>query len=189
MCSSDLQAIIDGAKLILNTGAISMSNHVNFSVKVPGKDQILITAQSSLAGVTPESLAILDFDGKVIEGEVSPTSMEIINMHLVIYKKRPQTGAVVHTHAPYITAFACAQKELECSYEAMVRAGMTESVPLAGYGPRGSDESVNNIAKVMRPEGALGAVILGNHGLLAWGPDTAGAARANNGVEIGRAHV
>ena len=54
-----LQAIIDGAKLILNTGAISMSNHGNFSVKVPDKDQILITAQSSLAGVTPESLAIL----------------------------------------------------------------------------------------------------------------------------------
>ena len=52
------QAIIDGAKLILNTGAISMSNHGNFSVKVPDKDQILITAQSSLAGVTPESLAI-----------------------------------------------------------------------------------------------------------------------------------
>ncbi len=177
------QAIIDGSKLIMDTGAISMSNHGNFSVKVPGKDQIMITAVASLANVKPESLAVLAFDGTVIEGEISPTSMEIINMHLIVYKKRPETGAVVHTHAPYITAFACAQKDLDCSYEAMVRAGMTEAIPVAGYGPRGSDTSVNNIAKVMNVETPLGAVMLGNHGLLAWGADALAAARANNVVE------
>lgn len=177
------QAIVDGSRLILEAGAISMSNHGNFSVKVPDRDAILITAVASLANVKPESLAMISFDGQVLEGEISPTSMEIINMHLVIYKKRPATGAVVHTHAPFITAFALAQKPLDCSYEAMVRAGMTEPVPLAGYGPRGSDESVKNIANVMNPDTPLGAVILGNHGVLAWGADAASAARANNVVE------
>ena len=177
------QAIVDGSNLIMDIGAISMSNHGNFSVKVPDQDAILITAVASLKNVKPDQLAIISFDGKVLEGEVSPTSMEIINMHLIIYKKRPGTGAVVHTHAPFITAFACAQKDLDCSYEAMVRAGMTEAIPVAGYGPRGSDESVKNIEKVMNGDTPLGAVMLGNHGLLAWGADAASAARANNVVE------
>jgi len=96
----------------------------------------------------------------------------------------PEMGAVVHTHAPYISAYALACLEFDCSYEAMVRAGMTETIPFAAYAPRGSDESITNIAAVLpMTTKPLGAVILGNHGLLAFGPDAMAAAHANNVLE------
>ncbi len=42
------QAVIDSANLLVRTGAISMSHHGNFSVRVPGTDTILLTAPAPL---------------------------------------------------------------------------------------------------------------------------------------------
>jgi L-fuculose-phosphate aldolase len=166
------ESVAKASDLIIKTGAISMSNHGNFSARIPGTDLLIFTGSPSLANVTPQSLCVVDLDGKLIEGEISPTSLEVIHMH------------IVHTHAPFISAYALANRELECSYEAMIRAGMTETIPLAAYAPRGSDESINNIADVLpSTTHPLGAVILGNHGLLAFGPDALEAAHANNVVE------
>ena len=41
------QAVIDNANFLVRIGAISMSHHGNFSVRVPGTDTILLTATSS----------------------------------------------------------------------------------------------------------------------------------------------
>ena len=93
------QAVIDSANFLVRTGAISMSHHGNFSVRVPGTDTILLTASSSFDNLQPENLALLDLDGKLVEGEINPTNAEIVHMHAIVYKQRPDTGAVVHTHS------------------------------------------------------------------------------------------
>lgn len=177
------QAVIDGANFLVRTGAISMSHHGNFSVRVPGTDTILLTASSSFDNLKPENLALLDLDGKLVEGEINPTNAEIVHMHAIVYKERPATGAVVHTHSTYATSFALASRSLGCSYEALVRQEMTEGVPLAKYGPRGSAESVTNIAVALSEVKSARAVLLENHGVLAFGADPAAAARANLIVE------
>lgn len=177
------QAVIDGANFLVRTGAISMSHHGNFSVRVPGTDTILLTASSSFDNLKPENLALLDLDGKLVEGEINPTNAEIVHMHAIVYKERPATGAVVHTHSTYATSFALASRSLGCSYEALVRQEMTEGVPLAKYGPRGSAESVTNIAAALSEVKSARAVLLENHGVLAFGADPAAAARANLIVE------
>lgn len=100
-------------------------------------------------------------------------------MHAVIYKHRPEVGSVVHTHSPYATSFAVASRSLPCAYEAMVRAGMTEDVPIAHYGPRGSQMAIANIAAALASGKELRAILLENHGVLAFGVDPAAAARAN----------
>ena len=143
------QAVIDSANMLVRTGAISMSHHGNFSVRVPNTDTILLTATSSFDNLKPENLAILDLDGELIEGEINPTNAEIGHMHAIVYKKRPDTGAVVHTHSTYATSFALASRSIGCSYEALVRSEMTDGIPLAKYGPRGSAESVSNIADAL----------------------------------------
>lgn len=177
------QAVIENANFLVRIGAISMSHHGNFSVRVPGTDTILLTATSSFDNLKPENLALLDLDGKLIEGEINPTNAEIVHMHAIVYKERPETGAVVHTHSTYATSFALASKSLGCSYEALVRQDMTEGVPLAKYGPRGSGESITNIANALRSTAKTKAVLLENHGVLAFGADPAAAARANLIVE------
>ena len=163
------QAVIDSANMLVRTGAISMSHHGNFSVRVPNTDTILLTATSSFDNLKPENLAILDLDGELIEGEINPTNAEIVHMHAIVYKERPDTGAVVHTHSTYATSFALASRSLGCSYEALVRSEMTDGIPLAKYGPRGSAESVSNIADALSATKNTKAVLLENHGVLAFG--------------------
>ena len=177
------QAVIDSANFLVRIGAISMSHHGNFSVRVPNTDTILLTATSSFDNLKPENLALLDMDGRLIEGEINPTNAEIVHMHAIVYKERPETGAVVHTHSTYATSFALASRSLGCSYEALVRQDMTDGVPLAKYGPRGSGESVSNIASALAGAKKTKAVLLENHGVLAFGSDPAAAARANLIVE------
>ena len=177
------QAVVDNANFLVRIGAISMSHHGNFSVRVPNTDTILLTATSSFDNLKPENLALLDFDGNLLEGEINPTNAEIVHMHAIVYKERPETGAVVHTHSTYATSFALASRSLGCSYEALVRQDMTDGVPLAKYGPRGSTESVANIAAALSAVKSAKAVLLENHGVLAFGPDPAAAARANLIVE------
>ena len=148
---SDLrQAVIESANFLVLIGAISMSHHGNFSVRVPGTDTILLTASSSFDNLQPENLALLDLDGKLVEGEINPTNAEIVHMHAIVYKERPETGAVVHTHSTYATSFALASRALGCSYEALVRNDMADGVPLAKYGPRGSGESITNIVTALK---------------------------------------
>ena len=177
------QAVIESATSLIRAGAISLSHHGNFSVRVPGGDTILLTATSSFDNLKPENLALLDLDGKLIEGEINPTNAEIVHMHSAVYKERPEIGAVVHTHSTYATSFALASRALACSYEALVRADMTDGVPLAKYGPRGSGESVANIVTALRGTKDTKAVLLENHGVLAFGANPAAAARANLIVE------
>lgn len=177
------QSVIESANFLVRIGAISMSHHGNFSVRVPGTDTILLTASSSFDNLQPENLALLDLDGKLVEGEINPTNAEIVHMHAIVYKQRPETGAVVHTHSTYATSFALASRALACSYEALVRNEMADGVPLAKYGPRGSGESIANIVTALNGTKNTKAVLLENHGVLAFGANPAAAARANLIVE------
>ena len=55
------QAVVDGANFLVRVGAISMSHHGNFSVRVPNTDTILLTATSSFDNLKPENLGASRF--------------------------------------------------------------------------------------------------------------------------------
>src|SRR4029450_12112824 len=84
------QAVIDSANLLVRVGAISMSHHGNFSVRVPNTDTILLTATSSFDNLKPENLALLDLDGRLLEGEINPTTAEIVHMLLSFTSSGPR---------------------------------------------------------------------------------------------------
>jgi len=102
-------------------------------------------------------------------------------MHTAVYERRPETGCVSHTHSPCATAFAVAGRPSLCWSEAAARFGMEEGVPVAAYGPRGSQESVNNIRGVITPRSK--AVLLANHGILAFHESSADAVRVCTALE------
>ena len=54
--------------------------------------------------LTPEQMVVIDFDGKVIQGELRPSSDT--KTHAVLYKHWSQIGGIVHTHSTYATAWA-----------------------------------------------------------------------------------
>jgi L-fuculose-phosphate aldolase len=85
-------------------------------------------------------------------------------MHTAVYRDRPDVGCVVHTHSPYATAFAVANRPIGCWIEALAMFGLADGVPVAAYGPRGSEQAVANIRAAIRP--GVPAVLLANHGVL-----------------------
>jgi L-ribulose-5-phosphate 4-epimerase len=177
------QQVIDAAELLLASGIMQVSQHGNISVRIPGTDRFLLTAGGSITALRPERIALFDLDGTLIEGAVEPAAAEIIDMHGVAYRLRPEVGGVVHTHSPAATSFAVAGQPIPLIYEAMARMDMTDGVPVAGYGPRGSRESVDEIARAIQEHENIGGVLLANHGVLAFADSVNGAARANMIIE------
>lgn len=60
--------------------------------------------------LTPDDLVVLDLDGKVVDGELNPSSDT--KTHLELYKAFPGIGGIVHTHSPYAVGWAQAGQDI-----------------------------------------------------------------------------
>src|SRR5687767_7031482 len=60
--------------------------------------------------LTPAKMVIADFDGKVVDGNLRPSSDT--KTHAVLYKHWPEIGGISHTHSTYATAWAQALKDI-----------------------------------------------------------------------------
>jgi L-ribulose-5-phosphate 4-epimerase len=171
------EQLVAAAQRLDHAGVLSHSGHGNMSVRLPQTGLMLLTSVSHLAGLTPEQLVVVTFDGEVVEGELDPASREIVGMHSCVYRARDDVHAVIHTHSPRVTSFALAHQPLPCVYEAFLRFGIADDVPVAAWAPRGSAEAVSFIEEVLRKHPTSPALLLANHGLLAFSGDPQMAAQ------------
>ncbi len=56
------------------------------------------------ADLRPEHMVVTDLQGKVIEGDLKPSSD--LDTHTLLYREFSTIGAVVHTHSEFATSFA-----------------------------------------------------------------------------------
>ena len=64
----------------------------------------------SYDNMKPSDMVVVDLDGKVVEGELNPSSDT--PTHVELYKAFPNIGGVVHTHSTYATAWAQAGRDI-----------------------------------------------------------------------------
>jgi L-ribulose-5-phosphate 4-epimerase len=120
----------------------------------------------------PEHLVVLDVDGKIVEGNLSPSSDTA--SHLYIYRRRPDVGGVVHTHSPYATAFAAVGKPIPV-YLTAIADEFGGPIPVGGFALIGGEE----IGKVVVESiGSSPAVLLKNHGVFTIGKNAEAAVKA-----------
>ena len=159
------EAVCRVGKLLYDRGYVA-ANDGNISVKV-AENRLLITPSGVSKGrMTPEMLLVTDMDGTVIEGDRHPSSEG--KMHLEVYRGRPDVNAVVHAHPPVSTAFAVCRRGLEAPYLSELVVGLGQ-VPCT---PSFAMLSTGEVPESVRPYLAEhNALLLANHGALAWGGD------------------
>ena len=135
----------------------------NLSIRMD-RQRLLVTPTSvSKFLLTPEDIVIVDLDGRQLEGSRNVTSE--LSMHLAVYQHRDDVGAVVHSHPPVATAFACAGRGLEemLCQEAVMTLGV---VPLAAYATTGTSEVAASLVPFLPFHDAI---LMANHGAVAYG--------------------
>jgi L-ribulose-5-phosphate 4-epimerase len=156
--------VVDIAQRVVASGAISANGHGNVSVRVPGAAEMYFTAGPSLRNHPASAVARVGLDGTLLEGDLPPIQGAVVAMHTAMYADHPDVGCVLHTHSPYATAYAVARRPIGCWVEALAMFGLASGVPVASYGPRGSDQAVASIRAAITP--GVPAVLLANHGVL-----------------------
>ncbi len=156
--------VVDVARRIVASGAISATGHGNVSLRVPGADEMYFTAGPSLRDHPASAVVRVGLDGTLLEGDLPPIQGAVVAMHTAMYADHEEVGCVVHTHSPYATAYAVARRPIGCWVEALAMFGLPDGVPVAGYGPRGSAEAITGIRAAVTP--GVPAVLLANHGVL-----------------------
>lgn len=141
------------------------SNDGNISVRLDA-GRLLMTPRSVCKGfMTPEMMCITDLDGRKLAGERDPSSE--MQMHLEVYRQRPDVQAVVHAHPPIATAFAVAGIPLDRAVLAEVVTTLG-SVPIAEYATPSTKELPEAVRKYVK---AHDGMLLANHGALTLGTD------------------
>jgi L-fuculose-phosphate aldolase len=138
----------------------------NVSARARDGGVLLTPSGVDYATLTPEDLVLLDPDGRVLDGTLVPSSET--PMHLGVYAARPDTGAIVHTHARFATTLACLGWDLPPVHYTLATLAPDAHVPLAPYATYGTPELAANAAAALA--GARNACLLANHGALTLGP-------------------
>lgn len=126
--------------------------------------RIVITPTGVCKGLLKSSdLVVVDRQGNLLEGTRKVTSE--LGMHLAIYEKRADVRAVVHSHPPIATAFACSSCALDepLCQESVMTVG---TVPLAPYATTGTKEVATSLCPFLLDHNA---VLLENHGVVTYG--------------------
>lgn len=137
----------------------------NLSVRLDDHRVMITPTGVSKGMMHPDEMVIVDLEGEKLSGARQPSSE--INMHLTIYRVRPEIGAVVHAHPCTATAFASAGIALDeplCS-EIVITLG---TVPLAPYATTGTRELGDSLRPFI-PD--YNAILMANHGVVTYGAD------------------
>ena len=150
----------------------------NISARDPDTGLVVIKPSGvRYEDLRPESMVIVDLQGRRVEGDLSPSSDTA--SHLYIYRHREDVGAVVHTHSPYATAFAANNASIPVYLTAQADE-FGGPIPCGGFAPIGG-EQIGQV--VVESIGDSPAVLLKNHGVFTVGPNAQAAVKAAIMVE------
>ena len=122
-------------------------------------DRVAITPTGVvLAEVEPDQVSVVDMDGRLVEGDLEPTSE--LELHLGAYR-RYGSGGVVHTHSPMATALSCVVDEVPCVHYGMLALGGT--VRVASYATFGTPALAEAVLDALEDRTAA---LMANHGAI-----------------------
>ena len=147
----------------------------NVSERLPdGKSFIIKPSGVRYEELQPAMMVICDLDGKVIEGDLSPSSDTAA--HAYVYRHMKSVNGVVHTHSNYASAWAAIQKPIPCALTAMADE-FGGDIPLGPFAMIGNDDIGKGIVETLTDHRSP-AVLMKNHGVFSIGKDALSAVKS-----------
>jgi L-ribulose-5-phosphate 4-epimerase len=159
------QQLFDAGLVVWSGGNISQRVDGGFLIKPSG----LMYPQ-----LTEKSFVYCDLDGKVIEGDFSPSSDTAA--HAYVYKNMPEVGGVVHTHSNYACAFAAVNEPIPCILTAIADE-FGGDIPVGPFAEIGDDSIGRGIVQTLEGHRSK-AVLMSQHGVFTIGKDAKSALKA-----------
>ena len=135
----------------------------NLSVRLDDRRLLVTPTGVSKFLLRSADIVIVDLEGRHLDGYRKATSE--VSMHLAVYRHRNDVTAVIHSHPPIATAFACVGRGLDemLCQEAVMTLGV---VPLATYATTGTEEVATSLAPFLPDHDAI---LMANHGAVSYG--------------------
>lgn len=162
-CEARLREELAGCSFELHALGFAPGTSGNVSVRLDGSRVLATPTGCSKRVVGLDDLVVVDMGGQQLAGTRHVTSE--IDMHLAIYKARPDVEAVVHAHPVFATAFASSGHALDQPFCAEVVMTLG-TIPLAPYATTGTCEVGRTLAPYLEHHDA---VLLANHGVVTYG--------------------
>ncbi|RKX94503.1 MAG: class II aldolase/adducin family protein, partial [Spirochaetes bacterium] len=132
----------------------------------PTEDRVLITASSiDKAYLRAKDIAVLTLEGENLTPALK-TSIET-QMHLAIFRNRPDVLAIVHAHPLHASLFTASQKKIKTGILAEARFMLGEPV-LAPYALMGTDSLAEIVGGTFKDK-SVSVVLMENHGIITVG--------------------
>ncbi|MBX9967852.1 L-ribulose-5-phosphate 4-epimerase [Priestia aryabhattai] len=132
--------------------------------------------------MTAQDMVVVDLDGRVVEGELNPSSDTLT--HAVLYKHYPQIGGIAHTHSTWATIWAQAGLDVQAMgtthadtfYGSVPCARfLTEKEVNDGYEVETGKVIIETFEKRGLDVLAVPGILLQGHGPFTWGKDAKSA--------------
>jgi L-fuculose-phosphate aldolase len=171
--------IVDSGKRMLNSG-LTVETWGNISARDAGTGLIYLTPSAmSYALICEDDVVTASIDGTIISGSRKPTVE--FELHLGIYRERPEINAVVHTHPVYSQIFGVLRESIPALIDeaAQVLGG---EVRCARYELPGTKELAAACVEALGKNAY--ACLLANHGAVSIGKDMDAAFRVAKVLEM-----
>jgi L-fuculose-phosphate aldolase len=160
------QSIVEACRS-MNALGINQGTSGNISLR-EGNGMLITPTSMPYEAMTPEDVVEMRLDGQVVGNGRPSTEWRF---HRSILAARPEVHAIVHTHPTYSTTLAIMGRGIPPIHY-MVAAAGGDSIRCAPYATFGTEELSANAVEALKDRKAC---LLAHHGMIALGPDLAGA--------------
>ncbi len=132
--------------------------------------------------LSPEKMVVVDFDGKVIEGSLRPSSDTLT--HAVLYKNFKTIGGIAHTHSTHATAWAQSLRDIpiygtthadHTTFDIPCTATMNDEMIQGDYEYQTGFQIISTLKEKNLSHEDVEMILVGNHAPFTWGKDAAKA--------------
>ena len=147
----------------------------NISARDPETGLVVIKPSGlRFQDLTPANMVVTDLDGRVVQGDLSPSSDTA--SHCYIYRNLPGVNGVAHTHSRFATAFSVVGESIPCVTTAMADEFGGE-IPCCGFSLIGGEDIGKLVVDALKGQRSP-AALLQNHGVFTIGATAEAAVKA-----------